>query len=326
MKHATGFLRTSLPAFALLCLALVARPGAQSVEYTNNFRYNNGQGVQPVFEGWSHAPDGSINMHFGYLNRNYVEMPYIPVGPNNIIEPGGPDRGQPTFFYPRTNRNLFTVNVPKGWPANREVIWTVTVNGKTERAFGWLKTEWEIDPAGGAGGGGGSTSPERLANKPPTVTVDPVANVKLPGTATLTATISDDGLPKPRPAGARRGSVVGQETPPTLQGGVQAPVNVPALARGGRGDDTPPGATAGAGGGGAAAAGGGRGQQRPQGPTVSWMVWRGPADVTFGRADVQGDKRVVTATFTKPGEYTLRVVPNDTLESGPAQFVKVVVQ
>jgi hypothetical protein len=317
MSNPRGFLRTSLPIFALLCLAVAARPGAQSVEYTNNFRYNNGQGVQPIFEGWSHAPDGSLNMHFGYLNRNYVETPSIPVGPNNIIEPGGPDRGQPTFFYPRTNRNLFTVNVPKGWPANREVIWTLTVNGKTEKAYGWLKPEWEIDPAGGAGGGGGSTNPERLKNQPPSVKVDPVANVKLPGTATLTATISDDGLPTPRPGGARRGTVVGQETPPTLQGGVQAPVNVPALARGGRGDDTPPGATA---------PGGRGGPQRPQGPTVSWIVWRGPADVTFGRADFQGDKRIVTATFTKPGEYTLRVVPNDTLESGPAEFIKVVVQ
>jgi len=114
-----------------------------------------------------------------------------------------------------------------------------------------------------------------------------------------------------------------------------------ALARSGRGDDAPAGATAGGGaaaggaadpaaGGaaaGTAAAGGGRGgQQRPQGPIVSWIVWRGPADVTFGRADVQGDKRIVTATFTKPGEYTLRVVPNDTLASGPAQLIKVVVQ
>ena len=147
---------------------------------------------------------------------------------------------------PRTNRNLFTVNVPKGWPVNHDLIWTLTVNGKTQKAFAWLRPEWEIDPAGGAGGGGGSTSPERMANKPPSVAVDPVANVKLPGTATLTATITDDGLPKPRPPGARRGTVVGQETPPTLQGGVQAPVNVPALARSGRGDDAPAGATAGA--------------------------------------------------------------------------------
>jgi hypothetical protein len=317
MFHPRGSIRTAITTLALLCLAIAARPGAQSVEYTNNFRYNIGQDVQPIFEGWSHVPDGSINMHFGYLNRNYVEMPSIPVGPNNLIEPGNPDRGQPTFFYPRTNRNMFTVNVPKGWPANREVIWTLTVNGKTQKAFGWLKVEWEIDPAGGAGGGGGSQSAERKQNQPPSVAVDPVATVKLPGTASLVATITDDGLPKPRAGGARRGSPVGQETPPTLRGGVEAPVNVPALARGGRGGDTPPGATAG---------GGGRGQQQPQGPSVSWIVWRGPAEVAFGRAEVQGDKRIVTATFKKPGEYTLRAVPNDTLESGPAQFVKVVVQ
>jgi hypothetical protein len=319
-----GSIRTTITALALLCLALAARPGAQ-VEYTNNFKYNSGQGIQPIFEGWSHAPDGSINMHFGYLNRNYVEMPHIPVGPNNIIEPGGPDRGQPTFFYTRTNRNLFTVNVPKGWPINRDVVWTLTVNGKTEKAFGWLRVEWEIDPAGGAGSGGGSQSPERKQNQPPSLALDPVANIKVSDKATLVATITDDGLPKPRPGGARRGQPVGQETPPTLRGGVEAPVNVPQIARGGRGGDTPPGATAAGGGG--AAAGGGRGQQeRPPGPTVAWIVWRGPADVQFGRAEFQGDKRIVTATFTKPGEYTLRAVANDTLETGAPQFVKVVVQ
>jgi hypothetical protein len=326
-----GSIRTTITALALLCLAIAARPGAQSVEYTNNFRYNIGQDVQPIFEGWSHAPDGSINMHFGYLNRNYVEMPTIPVGPNNIIEPGDPDRGQPTFFYPRTNRNMFTVNVPKGWPLNRDLIWTLTVNGKTQKAFGWLRPEWEIDPAGGAGGGGGSQSPERKQNQPPSLALDPVANIKVSDKATLVATITDDGLPKPRPGGARRASAVGQETPPTLRGGVEAPVNVPGLARGGRGDDTPAGATAGGGGaaaGGAAAGGAaaGGGQQRPPGPTVSWIVWRGPANATFGRADFQGDKRIVTATFTKPGEYTLRAVANDTLESSAPQFIKVVVQ
>jgi hypothetical protein len=306
-------LRTSAVS-ALLCLALAAGPGAQ-VEYTNNFRYNSGQGVQPIFEGWSHAPDGTINMHFGYLNRNYVETPSVPVGPNNSIDPGGPDRGQPTFFYTRTNRNLFTVNVPKDWPRNREVVWTLTVNGKTEKAYGWTQVEWEIDPAGGAGGGGGSTSPERKQNQPPQVAIDPIPNGKVSAPVKIVATITDDGLPKPRPGGARRGAPVGQETPPTLRGGVEAPVNVPQVARGGRGE-TPAGATAGGGGGG----------QRPQGPTVSWMVWRGPADVNFGRAENEGDKRTFNATFTKAGEYTLRAVPNDTLESGAAKFVKVVIE
>jgi hypothetical protein len=291
-------------------------------EYVNNFKYNTGQSVQPVFEGWSHAPDGSINMHFGYLNRNYVEQLTIPVGPSNSIEPGGPDRGQPTFFYTRTHRNLFTVNIPKDWDKKRELVWTVTVNGKTERAVGWLQVEWEIDPVGGAGGGGGNTDPERLANKAPTIVVAPVAAVKLPATGALSATITDDGLPKPRP---RAKPAVGQETPPTLQGGPDAPVNVPVInAPAAR--ETPPGATPAPGS--AAAAGGAAAPPRPlQVLSVSWTVWRGPADATFSPASAQpkDGKTLTTATFTKPGEYVLRGVATDTYKTSSAD-VKVTVE
>ena len=141
MFNRRGFLRTSLPAFALLCLALAARPGAQSAEYTNNFRYNIGQEVQPIFEGWSHVPDGSINMHFGYLNRNYEEEIDIPVGPNNRVDLGGDDRGQPTHFYPRRQRFVFKVPVPADWDKNRKVQWTLTSRGRTDVAsaewIGW---------------------------------------------------------------------------------------------------------------------------------------------------------------------------------------------
>src|SRR5204862_91024 len=79
---------------------------------------------------------GSFRFHFGYLNRNYVQALSIPVGPANSIEPGGPDRGQPTFFAVRTNRNMFTVTVPKDW-GKKELVWTLTANGKTQKAFGW---------------------------------------------------------------------------------------------------------------------------------------------------------------------------------------------
>ncbi len=285
-------------------------PSAQQAEYTNNFKFNTGQSVQPVFEGWSWAPDGSINMHFGYLNRNYVQEPTIPVGASNSIMPGGPDRGQPTFFYARTQRNMFTVNVPKDWDRKRELIWTVTVNGKTERAVAWLQNEWEIDPVGGANTGG-RTDEEYVKNKPPSITLATVGPVKLPATATLTATVTDDGLPKPRGRGK---PAVGQETPPTLQGGTEAPVNVPSVvARAAR--DTPPGATAGA------------ESTRPQGPSVSWIVWRGPADADFSprSAEPKDGKAVTTATFTKPGEYVLRARVTDTLKT-TSQDVKVTVQ
>src|SRR5436190_17240783 len=132
--------------------AAVSVPYSSSaqIEIQNNFKYNSGQDVQPIFEGWSRNPDGSFDMHFGYLNRNWVEEPTAPIGPSNSVEPGGPDRGQPAYFYPRTNRNLFAVTVPKDW-GKKEVVWTLTVNGKTEKAVGWLQPEWEIDKAGGAG-------------------------------------------------------------------------------------------------------------------------------------------------------------------------------
>ncbi|MBD94094.1 MAG: hypothetical protein CL482_07540, partial [Acidobacteria bacterium] len=57
--------------------------------------YHSGQNLQPVFEGWEQNPDGSFNFVFGYLNRNYEEELGIPIGPNNFLEPGNLDRGQP---------------------------------------------------------------------------------------------------------------------------------------------------------------------------------------------------------------------------------------
>ncbi len=292
------FLR-ALSSGAVVALLSGTGPSAQE-QFTNNFKYNTGQSVQPIFEGWSWAPDGSINLHFGYLNRNYAQEPTVPVGANNSIQPGGPDRGQPTFFYSRTQRNMFTVNVPKDWDRKREVIWTVTVNGKTERAVGWLQTEWEIDPVGGAGAGGGDTDPERKMNQAPTITIDPLAPVTLPGVATLTATITDDGLPKPRPRGK---PAVGQETPPTLQGGIDAPVNVPAVAAATR--ETPPGASPGAAG------------ARPLGLSVSWIVWRGPAAAAFSPRFVEpkDTKAVTSVTFNTPGEYVLRARVTDTFKT-----------
>jgi len=295
LSHVLGALATG----AAIVLLSGAAPSAQE-QFTNNFKYNTGQSVQPIFEGWSWAPDGSINLHFGYLNRNYVQAPTVPVGANNSIQPGGPDRGQPTFFYSRTQRNMFTVNVPKDWDRKREVIWSVTVNGKAEKAVGWLQAEWEIDPVGGAGAGGGDTDPERKMNQAPAITVDPLAPVTLPGVATLMATITDDGLPKPRP---RSKPAVGQETPPTLQGGVDAPVNVPAVAAAAT-RETPPGASPGAAG------------ARPLGLSVSWIVWRGPAAAAFSPQLVEpkDTKAVTTATFSAPGEYVLRARVTDTFK------------
>lgn len=289
--------RAATVVVATLLLCVTPSLLAQQPEFTNNFKYNRGQAIQPIFEGWSWAPDGSVNMHFGYLNRNYAEQPEIPIGPNNRIEPGGPDRGQPSFFYRRTNRNLFTVNVPKSFGPREELIWTVTFNGQTQRAVGWRQVEWEIDPAGGATAGG-NTDPERLANKPPSLTIQPPAPVRLATAATLSVVIQDDGLPKPKPRGK---PPVGQETPPTLQGGTSAPVNVPQVAENRPAAGTP--------------------ADRPLGMVVTWMVWRGPAPVTFEPrfAQPKDGTAQTQATFTAPGDYVLRATADDSAAARHAQ-------
>src|SRR5215831_12845064 len=61
----------------------------------------SGQSITGAYEGWYPNPDGTSTMLVGYFNRNSKEVFDIPVGPNNRIEPGGPDQGQPTHFLPR---------------------------------------------------------------------------------------------------------------------------------------------------------------------------------------------------------------------------------
>jgi hypothetical protein len=161
-------------------------------------QFASGQNVAPIFEGWEHNPDGTYSMVFGYLNRNYEEQLDIPVGPDNSIKIGDEtfgDRGQPTHFYPRRQRFLFRVVVPKDWDPNKKVIWTLTSRGRTDQAKGWLQPEWELSEGVIIENmGGGVPDP---ANKPPSITVEAVSTVTLPGPATLTASADDDGLPKP---------------------------------------------------------------------------------------------------------------------------------
>ncbi len=172
---------------ALLC-ALGVPAGAQ-------VQFARGQDVAPLFEGWEHNADGTYNLVFGYLNRNYEEELDIPVGPDNTFDTGGADRGQPTHFYPRRQRFLFRVTVPEDWDKNRKVVWTLTSHGRTDYAKGWLQPEWELsDSVIVENMGGGVPDPN---NKPPTLTIAPVNAVTLPAALSLAASATDDGLPKP---------------------------------------------------------------------------------------------------------------------------------
>lgn len=180
---------------------LASQPtGAQSLSYSR------GQNASPAYEGWEENPDGSFNFLFGYMNRNWEEEIDVPIGPDNYLEPGPQDQGQPTHFLPRRNRFIFKVRVPKDW-GEKELIWTLTTKGKTEKAYATLRTDSKVDDmvkASETGAlGAGTSSPEVRSNTPPTIKLDGARTrtVKVGQPLSLVAWVVDDGIPKPRSVG-----------------------------------------------------------------------------------------------------------------------------
>ncbi len=191
-KSAKGLLK--LFAFALGAVILSPLVSADT--------YRSGQHVEPAFEGWRPNEDGTFNLMFGYMNENWEEEPNVPVGDNNMFSPGDSDRGQPTHFLPRRNRFTFEVTVPSDW-GDRELVWTLNVNGKERKAYGTLKADYLVDNmviASETGSlGAGTSSPESRANLPPVVTVqgDDIRTIRVGQPLALRTHVADDGLPTP---------------------------------------------------------------------------------------------------------------------------------
>src|SRR5262245_59812102 len=183
---------------ALLLAAAAAAPllAQSTASQLVTLRHDSGQGVSPVYEGYDLNPDGSFNMWFGYMNRNYEEFVEIPLGADNRIEPGG-DRGQPTSFVPRRHRDVFSVTVPKDF-GERTLVWTLISHGQTSSVAATLNPVWQIDRRRTTRG---RNSENISSNLPPVVNVKVVSQKD--ATASLSLDATDDGLPK------RRGEAVG---------------------------------------------------------------------------------------------------------------------
>jgi hypothetical protein len=278
-------MRSAAALIVLASLALTAH--AQEVAMSE-LKFNSGQSVQPAYEGWTRNPDGSRSMWFGYMNRNYEETPDIPIGPGNGFGGGSEDLGQPTHFLPRRQAFVFKVNVPADWPADRDLIWTLTANGTTLKAFGSLWPVWEIDEQTMSANNGGRTArtfgePVNLA--PSIVSQLPAQVVAVGQPLTLVLPVKDDGLPTPEIRARGTGGPRGATRP-----------NAPA---------PDPFAEA------------ARGQLR-----VKWVQYRGEgqARITPGESAVLGGNGEPTltdgrssmkVTFNRPGTYTLRAYAMD---------------
>jgi hypothetical protein len=107
--------------------------------------HESGASVTGAFEGWFKNSDGSFSLLLGYFNRNGKQEIDLPIGPDNRIEPGGPDQGQPTHFLTGRQWGMFTVKVPANFGTNK-LTWTIAANGQTQIIPVSLHPDYEISP------------------------------------------------------------------------------------------------------------------------------------------------------------------------------------
>jgi hypothetical protein len=270
-----------------LPLALHAQGVIDRLPDEDSFARASGKNVQPFFEGWQQLADGHIVMWFGYLNRNYEEQPDIPMGADNRFDLRE-DLGQPTHFYPRRNLFVFKVDLPKDWDKEKRLIWTLTCNGRTSTANGWLQPEWEVDDGViQMNIGPGGAPPVDPPNSAPKITGSGDQTIELGKSVKLAASATDDGIPKPR-----NRSTQSANNPPRMP--------LPA---------------------GAAPA-----PRAQLGLRIRWILYRAPAEggeVTFEpdatRPVIGGQTAdlATEATFSAPGIYWLRAIASDGLLETP---------
>ncbi|MBZ5557553.1 MAG: hypothetical protein LAO77_09810 [Acidobacteriia bacterium] len=249
---------------------------------------NAGQGVTAAFEGWFYNKDGSQSLLVGYFNRNAKQELDIPIGPNNRIEPGGPDQGQPTHFLTGRQYGVFPIKVPKDF-GTKQLTWTLVANGQTNVIPMHLKADWVVEPYLDAGSQNTPPVLKFQADGPaftgPPVGIAASYSTTVPNPLALTTWVTDEGArvnvgERPTPQRGR-GAAAGR-------GGAGAPPAPPAL-------------------------------------SITWSMYRGPGSVKFDsvkpsidRAD--GGKASTTATFSAPGDYILRVQANDQSGEGGGGF------
>jgi hypothetical protein len=252
-----------------------------------------GQAIFPVVIGWAPTPDGTGFMIVaGYYNRNKEQSLDIPVGPNNRIEPGGPDYGQPTHFRPGRHDSIFSITVPKDF-GTKKLTWTIVANGQTGTSVLWLNPPYLIEPF----------ALSYTGNTPPTLRFSPKGTgAQGPSRGVIHTLNGSVGVPVPLKLWV-------EDKPPAI--------DQYALV-GGRANQTPAQLRGPGGGGGRRRGGDG---EIPPDVNIEWAKFRGPGDVKFAKEDLEvflakSPEAETTATFSTPGEYILLAMATDDPGSG----------
>ncbi len=244
-------------------------------------RRGSGDSVTGAFEGWFYNPDGSRSFLIGYYNRNSQQEIDIPIGPNNRIEPGGPDLGQPTHFLPGRQWGMFIVNTPKDFKPTDSFVWTLVANGQSTSIPLRVKSDYVMSPF----------AEIAVNNTPPVLRFDtagkttqgPVANIAA-AAAAMTASVS---APMPLNVWASDDMkyTSGTNAPPS---GSRTPVTVR--------------------------------WSKYRGPgAVTFDKARPELEKVPGSAAFNG-KATVNAKFSEPGDYMLHITGNDYSGDGGGGF------
>jgi hypothetical protein len=175
--------------FGILCAAGLLAGGVLVSGQSTSIpapRRGGGDSVTGAFEGWYYNPDGSRSFLVGYYNRNSQQELDIPIGPNNRIEPGGPDMGQPTHFLPGRQWGMFVVNAPKEFKPADSYVWTIVANGQSTSIPLRLTPDYVMSPF----------SEISVGNTPPAIKFDPAGKAyqgplaNLANATAMTASVS----------------------------------------------------------------------------------------------------------------------------------------
>jgi hypothetical protein len=270
--------------FGILCAAGLLAGGVVVFGQTTAVpspRRGAGDSVTGAFEGWFYNPDGSRSFLVGYYNRNSRQELDIPIGPNNRIEPGGPDMGQPTHFLPGRQWGMFAVNAPKEFKPTDSYVWTIVANGQSTSIPLRLNPDYVMSPF----------SEIAVGNTPPVIKFDPNAKGFQGPLATLaTATSMTATVATPMPlhlwASDDMKYTSGTNAPPS---DARAPVSVR--------------------------------WSKYRGPgAVTFDKARPELQKIPGGGAPYNAKADATATFTEAGEYILHVTGNDYSGDGGGGF------